>query len=146
MRKNGKLAAIKAAKSSTCSERMGAALLSGNKVIATSPNKDKSHPLQKYLNNKYLSFRSRDHLHAEIAVITSCNSDIKGLDLYVVRLLFDDSLAIAKPCPACWAAIKKAGIRRVYWYEYKCWKRQLVDEPVEFHKRYTKNSTVASSL
>jgi tRNA(Arg) A34 adenosine deaminase TadA len=139
MRDKGKVAAIKVAKSSTCPRRVGAALLSGNRIINISSNKLKTHPLQKQLNSRLLPYNNRGFLHAEVSVLND-SPYTKGLDLYVARVLADGSLAIARPCPACWEAIKLAGIKRVFWSEAGYWQGQLTSSPLEFHKRYLKVS------
>lgn len=50
-------------------------------------------------------------LHAEIAALINARSSVKGASIFVAR----KHERLAKPCSACMAALKEAGIKTV-WY------------------------------
>ena len=94
-----------------------------NKIIAASPNKLKTHPIQK-LYDSYREFNCRSELknmhslHAEIACLNMIrNQDInyKDLELYIVRRRRDGNYGMARPCVACSQFIKNLGIRKIFY-------------------------------
>jgi deoxycytidylate deaminase len=89
--------------------RLGCVLVNKNMVVSSGFNSYKTHPALYYLT-KY------PYLHAEQAAILKRGLDnCKGLDMYVVRILKDGTLATSKPCKVCASMIKDVGIRRVVW-------------------------------
>ena len=99
---------------STSRFRLGAVLAKKNRVISTGYNDmRKTHTLmQKYNRDKTWA----PGLHAEVdACIGVPAADIDGADMYVVRILKDGHLAMAKPCRICQRFILDVGIRRVYY-------------------------------
>lgn len=95
---------------------IGAALVLGNYLVATGYNQKKSHPKQAHFNSATKDFPSNHFLHAEVhTLIRSGRIDIRGSDLYVFRKNKLGNLANCRPCAACWAAIREAGISRVYY-------------------------------
>ena len=95
-----------------------------NKIIATSPNKLKTHPLQaeydrfRNFNNIKSDPKNMHSLHAEIACLNSLRyQDInyKDMELYIVRLRRDRDYGLARPCAACMNLIINKGIRRIYY-------------------------------
>lgn len=99
---------------STSRFRLGAVLAKKNRVISTGYNDmRKTHTLmQKYNRDKTWA----PGLHAEVdACIGVPAADIDGADMYVVRILKDGRLAMAKPCRICQRFILDVGIRRVYY-------------------------------
>lgn len=93
-----------------------------NKIIAASPNKLKTHTVQaKY--DVYREFNCRSDpknihsLHAEIACLNMIKQDVcyKDIEIYIVRLLRDGSLGMARPCPSCFQYIKQLGIRKIFY-------------------------------
>jgi deoxycytidylate deaminase len=102
------------AEKSTSRFRLGAVLAKKNRVLSTGFNDmRKTHPLQQ----KYA--RGLDFvlgLHAEVHTCIGVSAaDLEGADLYVVRILKDSHLAMAKPCRVCHKFILDVGIRRVYY-------------------------------
>ena len=99
---------------STSKFRLGAVLVkSGNSISTGFNNMRKTHPLQQ-------KFADRNHytmgLHAEVACAIGVSAkDLEGADLYVVRLLKNGAVAMAKPCSVCEKFIHDVGIRRVYY-------------------------------
>ena len=102
--------------------RLGCVAVLKNKIISMSPNKLKTHRIQAEFD-KFRQFNCRSDpknmhsLHAEIACISMIKQEIpyKDLELYIVRLLKDDSFGLARPCPACFQYILSKGIHRVFY-------------------------------
>lgn len=95
-----------------------------NKIIASSPNKLKTHPLQaeydrfRNFNNIRSDPKNMHSLHAEVSCLNILrNQDInyKDLELYIVRLRRDRDYGLARPCAACMNLIINKGIRRIYY-------------------------------
>ena len=102
--------------------RIGCVLTYHGTILAKSCNSDKTHTMQSVFNvrrfknsgNRYLP----DKRHAELGVL----SRVRYLDidwgkahLYIYRELRDGTLAMARPCKACWSAIEKMGIKHVHY-------------------------------
>ena len=90
-------------------------------IISVGWNQNKTHPIQKYYN-RYRDFvndnGTLDKLHAEI----DCISKIKYMDIkwdkvkiFVYREMFDGSMGMARPCPACMQYMKDMGIKNIYY-------------------------------
>lgn len=92
-------------------------------IIAVGCNTNKTHPMQKYYNR----YRTIDGTipspllpksHAEINCINSIrhmNINFSKVKLYIYRICSDRPHGIARPCPACMAAIKDLGIKNIYY-------------------------------
>lgn len=114
---------MKASYSGGGKPRIGCIVVYKNTILAGGFNSDKTHSMQAYFNQ----YRFKDHgnnympekAHAEII----CLSKIKYLDidfskvhLYIYRETRDGKhLAMARPCPACFAAIHSYGIRHIHY-------------------------------
>lgn len=101
--------------------KVGCVAVYKKNVIATGFNCNKTHPVQKEYN-KYRHFadtpRTLHTLHAEIHClipISSFDIDWSNVTLYIVRVLKDNTLAMARPCPACMHYIKDLGIKNIYY-------------------------------
>lgn len=98
---------------------LGCVAVLKNKIIAASPNKLKTHPIQaefdKYRFNCPSCMKNMHTLHAEIACINMIKQNInyKDLELYIVRLLKSGGYGLARPCPSCFQYILKKGIWRI---------------------------------
>ena len=102
------------AKKSVSKFRLGAVLVKKNRIISTGYNDmRKTHTLmQKFNTDKSYT----PGLHAEVdACIGVDRADLEGSDIYVVRILKDGYLAMAKPCKICQKFLIDVGIRRVYY-------------------------------
>ena len=97
------------------------AVYQGN-IIGIGCNTNKTHPKQKYYNRfrgiTTDNAKCAPKLHAEI----SCLNSIRHLDiqfskikLYIYRARVDTEHGMARPCPACMAAIKDFGIKNIYY-------------------------------
>lgn len=89
--------------------RLGSALVYKNKILAAKHNSGKTHP-------GLLRFSRYPFLHSESNTIISVGMDnCEDTSLYVVRILRDNSIALAKPCAACMALIQHVGISKIYF-------------------------------
>lgn len=111
---NHYLLAHRQAEKSVSRFRLGAVLARKSRVISTGYNDmGKTHTLmQKYARNMAFTLG----LHAEVdACIGVPKAELLGADLYVVRILRNGKVAIAKPCKVCQRFIADVGIRSVYY-------------------------------
>lgn len=93
--------------------RVGACIFDGNTIISSKENTYKTHPFA-------LKHSPYPYLHAETHCIVSAGIDnTPGCDILVVRLLQNDHLSMSRPCPSCLAAIHSAGLRHVYYSDWK---------------------------
>jgi deoxycytidylate deaminase len=95
--------------------RMGAALLSGSRLLAVGANLyTRSHPAS--ANEKEFC-RST---HAEhVCLLKRQHYDVTSkLTLYVARLRADGTLGSSKPCANCLRLCKLAGVSRVWYYDH----------------------------
>lgn len=97
-------------------QRVAAAVVYRKKIVGLGTNKKKSHPFQKeYSHNEDAIF-----FHAEVSAIHSATREVstelfKKSDIYVIRLLKNGKLGLAKPCSGCSRCIATFGIRNVYY-------------------------------
>lgn len=106
--------AITTARKSISRFRLGAVLAKKSRVISTGYNDmAKTHTLmQKFNTDKSWT----PGLHAEVdACIGVSSLDLAYADLYVVRILKDGRLAMAKPCKICYKFLLSVGIRRIIY-------------------------------
>lgn len=90
-----------------------------NQIIAIGYNCNKTHPLQMFYNK----YRIRSNLilpklHAEMSCINQLKNlhiNFSKVKLYIYRIGNDKEFRMARPCPACMAAIKDLGIRDIYY-------------------------------
>lgn len=97
---------------------IGCVIVLGNKVVASTCNTEKGHPVQNEYNRYRGFYDGVGKLHAEIralAQIKHLNLPSNKLEVYIWRCLKDGTLALARPCPACRAALIDAGIRHIYY-------------------------------
>lgn len=93
-----------------------------NRIIASSPNKLKTHPLQAHYD-KFKQFnctsdpQNMHSLHAEISCLSMIKQDIcyKDLELYIVRVCKSGRYGLARPCCACMPYIQDLGIRKIFY-------------------------------
>jgi len=89
---------------------LGAVIFRGKRILATGWNQNKTH-------NYASQYMEYPYLHAEVDAILSARYrvDLEGTSIFVVRLLKNGRLAMAKPCPHCQQACNDVGIKRAYW-------------------------------
>ena len=89
--------------------RLGAILVHRNSIVSIGMNSYKTHPLM-------AARTSWPFLHAEQnAIIRAGLDNCEGLDLYIARVLKNNTLAMSKPCKVCIKLIKDVGIRNIYY-------------------------------
>lgn len=103
--------------------RVGAVVVSGNRVLSASCNSTKTRPLQFYYNI-YRNFEdyknSNSCEHAEISALSPLigkEIEWKDVSIYTYRKLKTGERACSRPCPACSKLIKDLGIRNVYFVD-----------------------------
>lgn len=100
--------ASKLAKQSTHHQHFfGAVIVDKNKIVSVGTNKVQTHPKSKHSYNM---------LHAELSALFSAKwKDLKGCDIYVYRENLHGKSGMSRPCKVCEAALREAGIRKVYY-------------------------------
>ena len=104
------------------SARIGCIAVYKGSVLAKGFNSDKTHTIQsrynvmryKDIGNRYLPSK----IHGELAVLQKIkylDIDFSRVHIYVYRELKDGTIAMARPCPACMAAIKQMGIKHIHY-------------------------------
>ena len=89
--------------------RLGAVLVGKNSVISVGHNSYKTHPLM-------ASRTEWPFLHAEQhAIVRNGLDNCDNLDLYVVRVLKNNDMAISYPCTVCRELISNIGIKNVFY-------------------------------
>lgn len=73
----------------------------------------KTHPLMKKYAPSFGRNRHRLYIHAELSALVRSKGRVA--ELVVIRILRDGSYANAKPCSICEAALREAGVRKVYY-------------------------------
>ncbi len=109
--------------------RVGANIVVGGQVISVGVNMEKTHPMQKRYNEYRKIDKPMHHrIHAEIDAILKVIyqlPNLKNAKVFVYRETKDGKMAMARPCPACMAALIDHGIHDIYYsteygyaYEY----------------------------
>lgn len=101
--------------------RHGCLLASGGKVVSLSCNAS---------DRTVLAGRIMSSMHAEMMALSHAfrkkrwrkkqdksarKNRNRHLDLYVVRLGYNDGLMSSKPCSSCIAALRQVGVKRVFY-------------------------------
>lgn len=98
---------------------IGCVVTYGNhRIISSSCNSTKTHPLQKRLNKERFDADTPHSLHAEVAALLPLlkdDIDFSKVEIYTYRNLANGHLSLARPCPSCMKLIKDLGIRKI-WY------------------------------
>lgn len=105
--------------------RIGCIVVYKGSILAKGYNTNRTHTYQARFNkirykengNNYLP----EKMHAEISVlqrIKYLDIDFSRVHLYIYRELKNGHIALAKPCPACMAAIKQMGIKHIHYTSY----------------------------
>ena len=102
------------------SVRIGAVAVLKGIVIAKGYNRNKTHPLQEKYNSYRYNTQSNHYypskIHAEMEVVSKIRNldiDFSKVIIYVYRETKEGTLAMARPCKACTAALKDLGIKTV---------------------------------
>ena len=73
----------------------------------------KTHPVQKKIAES-VGKPYKIYLHAEVSALVKAHSQVDTLIIARIRQS-DNSIAIAKPCPVCSEAIRRAKVKRVFY-------------------------------
>lgn len=96
--------------------RIGAIIVNGNYTVSEGYNRQKTHTYQYYLNKSSGYIAPVPNIHAEMdALIRSGKHDLTGAEIFVYREFLNGQLANCKPCRSCMIALKKAGVRHLYY-------------------------------
>ena len=123
-----KLARAVAESSSFKNFHLGCVVTYKKHVLSVGVNSNKTHPAQKKYNRKHRKFTKTDKpmvdsVHAEIDALSKISYPIeqniswKDVKVYIYRISNGrkDGHGLARPCPACMAALKNKGIRHIYF-------------------------------
>jgi tRNA(Arg) A34 adenosine deaminase TadA len=98
---------------STYKKPMGAVVVYKGKIVGRGCNKVHSTGIPRL-----------DGKHAEREALNNTTAKYrKDSTIYVCRLAKDGSLALAKPCSACYTVMKKMGVKYVWYSSYGDWVR-----------------------
>lgn len=86
--------------------QMGAVVVQGRRIISVGYNNCKTH------SRSYGPFRQ---VHAETHALDQAGENTKGATLVVVRKKANGTLGTSRPCEACLAAARRAGIKRLIY-------------------------------
>ncbi|MER5201365.1 hypothetical protein ACWD3J_48610 [Streptomyces sp. NPDC002755] len=103
--------AIRQALSSKCRYRVGAVLISGNRVLAAGPNTHR--------NSSMVDFRHAT-FHAEEVVLRRVKSTPRRAEIFVARVNRAGTPLLARPCLRCQKALAFAGIHRAHFTTNDC--------------------------
>lgn len=115
---------LKSDYTSNCSSaRVGCITVYKGTILTKSFNSDKTHTIQaKYNKWRYNSEEAKKYLPSKIHAELGCIQRIKYLDIdfskvhvYVYRETKNGKMALARPCPSCFAAIKELGIKNIHY-------------------------------
>lgn len=101
--------------------KMGCVIAQHGKPIAVGWNYYKTHP--QHTANSF-----RQTIHAEIKALMSADTELQGAIAYVYRETYNGTPALARPCNYCYAQLRKAGIKTVYYTteEHPYWKKEKI--------------------
>lgn len=112
-------------------QRVGCIAVYRGKIVATGYNTS----YEVSSKNPYKTI----YQHAECCVLNL--PDLRGVDIYVTRLLQDGSLTMAKPCAICVNILKQKRIKRIYYTDFdgslrSCKGAELANEHVSYRYRH----------
>ena len=91
----------------------GAVLVKGGSVLNASFNKDNHCGFGNRFREKNTGHAT---LHAELGCILNLDRSVTdGAEMYVVRVGWDGSFKMSRPCPMCRGALEYVGVRRVHF-------------------------------
>lgn len=119
--------ALKVAEESTFHQfKTGCVITYRGHIISMAHNVEKTSPAQKYYN-RFRNFNHQSQIihktHAEILALNKIpypvgkNMDWNRVHVYVARIApgLDGGVGLARPCPACLAAIKELRIKHIFY-------------------------------
>lgn len=128
--------ARRSAMASDFKTQVGCAVYHKGKLIVTGYSTEKTHPLQSRFNRERAFSRDgkncADKAHAEmmaLAKLRNMSVKMSEVTFYIVRLCKARPYGLARPCPACQAALREAGVKDIRyttnqgvareWFEYE---------------------------
>ena len=103
--------------------KVGAVVVTGNRILSTACNSQKTRPLQE----RYNTYRNFDDNvvpipkeHAEIAALSPLigkEIEWNKVSIFTYRELKNGKRACSRPCPACSRLIRDLGIKNVYYVD-----------------------------
>lgn len=113
---------------------LGAALVYRGSLLATGFNSNKTSPIQKKFNRErnfdVEASYAVNSLHAECACLNKVkylDIDFSKANLFIYREWKNGVKAMAKPCAACMAFIKKLGIKDIYYTTNDGWAYERIE-------------------
>ncbi|MFC8015665.1 cytidine/deoxycytidylate deaminase family protein [Streptomyces cinereoruber] len=97
--------AIKQAQTSSCRFKVGAVLGQGKRVFAASANLRRNSPMVDHLHATF---------HAEEAALRRTRN-AEGIIAYVARVGPNGATMMARPCPRCQTALRRAGVEKAFY-------------------------------
>lgn len=107
---------------------LGAVITYKHHIVSMACNTRKTSPHQKYYNRKYRQFRrgtlpATHTLHAEMRALNLISyplgkdMDWSKVNVYIYRVApgLPNQRGLARPCPACMAALRDCGVRNIYY-------------------------------
>ena len=92
--------------------RLGSVIVYKKRILIAKHNCIKTHP-------KLLPYFKFPYLHSEANAILSLGVDnCEDCIMYVVRILRNSEIGMAKPCPSCFELIKHVNIKKVFYTTY----------------------------
>ena len=101
--------ALSLAEQSPCKQRHGAIVVKGGRILGKGFNEYRNEP-QDWMPVENVS------IHAEIAAMSGIAPDkLKGATVYVARRGRCNVHACSRPCPRCYDALVKAGVKKIIY-------------------------------
>ena len=99
--------------------KLAALVVKKHKIISLGVNRTKSDPLHLQIARMIPTYHKAAkavNLHAEVSACSGLtDEELKGADIYVMRISKSKIIGNAKPCLACQAWLKSKSIRRAYF-------------------------------
>lgn len=103
--------AVKQAKKVDHQFKLGAVIFDKSKIV--SEGKNTAQRSKRKLHPRYMKWSGS--LHAEQDAVLNAFTDLKGLEMLVVRIGKSGDFRLAKPCEHCMKYLNKIGLKRVYY-------------------------------
>ena len=102
---------VNEANKSEYNQKVGSVIFKKNRIISSGHNY--SQRSAKKLHPKYQKWPGS--IHAEVDAIIKAKTDLKGMDIMVIRVNKQNQFRLAKPCKHCQMYLEHVGIRKVYY-------------------------------
>jgi len=102
---------VEISKKNTDKMKVGAVIFKGKNIFSCGYNVKLQS--RKSINREFLEYPNS--VHAEINAIINARRDIKGMNIFVVRLRNNGRYGLAKPCKFCRSYLIYTGIKYIYY-------------------------------